>query len=362
MEFTTSIIIPTYNERENIASLVSRIDGAMRGYKYQIVIVDDDSKDGTADVAKSLAPMYPVKVLVRQNKKGLATAILDGIQYTDGQVIGVMDADLQHPPEALPDLIKGITSGNDMVIASRYVPGGGCENWSLSRRIISKGAIALSHIFLPGTRKVSDPVSGFFMFRRELIRNAKLDPTGYKIMLEILVMAQPKSVAEVPFTFVTRKMGKSKLSFKQERDYLTHLLSLMRRTGELARFIKFCLVGASGVLVNVGIYWLLTRVFGLFAGYLYLLSSAISFEASVVSNFTLNDFFTFRDMRAMGAKHLGTRLLKFNLVSLLGLAVQQSTLWLFKEVLGLHDILALIIGIALATVWNYLVNTWWTWK
>ncbi len=358
MELTTSIIIPTYNERDNIVPLVSRIDAALKGYKYQVVIADDDSPDGTADVARGLAPRYPVKILVRKGKKGLATAILDGIERADGEVIAVMDADLQHPPEVLPDLIKTITDGHDMVIASRYVPGGGCENWSLSRRIISKGAIALCHMFLPMTRKVSDPVSGFFMFQRELIRNAKLDPTGYKIMLEILVMARPASVAEVPFTFVTRKMGKSKLSFKQERDYLKHLLSLMRRTGEDKRFVNFLLVGGSGVVVNEGLLWALKE----FAALSLNASSIIAIGASIVSNFILNDIFTFRDRRTSGSRQFISRALRFILVSLVGVLINNRTLVFLTDVIGIHYLISNLFGIALATVWNYLVNLRWTWK
>ncbi len=358
MELTTSIIIPTYNERDNIVPLVSRIDAALKGYKYQTVIVDDDSPDGTAEVAGSLAPKYPVKVLVRKGKKGLATAILDGVKSADGDVIGVMDADLQHPPEVLPDLIKKIADGRDMVIASRYVPGGGCENWSLSRRIISKGAIALCHLFLPMTRRVSDPVSGFFMFRKELIRDAKLDPTGYKIMLEILVMAKPESIAEVPYTFVTRKAGKSKLSFKQERDYLKHLFSLMRRTGELGRFLKFCLVGASGVVVNEGFLWALKE----FAALSLNTASIIAIGASVVSNFILNDIFTFRDRRTSGSRQFISRALRFILVSLVGVIINNRTLVFLTDTIGIHYLISNLFGIALATLWNYLVNLRWTWK
>ncbi len=236
----TSLIIPTFNERDNVTPLVERIAKALSGYKYQIVFVDDNSQDGTAGVVKSLASDYPIKVLVRQNKRGLATAIIDGINLADGDIIGVMDADLQHPPEVLPDLIQEIEKGKDLVIASRYAPGGGCENWKLSRRIISKGAIALAYILLPPTRKIKDPVSGFFLFRRELIENLKLDPTGCKILLEILIMAEPENVSEVPYVFVARKVGRSKLSLRQERDYLKHLLSLIKRKGYILDRTDFC--------------------------------------------------------------------------------------------------------------------------
>ncbi len=358
MAAMTSIIIPTFNERDNIIPLVQCIAKAISGYKYQIVFVDDNSQDGTAAAAKSLASDYPIKVLVRQNKRGLATAILDGIDLADGEIIGVMDADLQHPPEVLASLIKEIEKGKDLVIASRYVPGGGCENWKLSRRIISKGAIALAHIFLPPTRKIKDPVSGFFIFRRGLIENLKLDPTGYKILLEILMMAEPEKVAEVPFGFIVRKVGRSKLSLSQEPDYLRHLLSLMKRSGELVRFIKFILVGGSGIIVNEGFLFL-------FKGLVHLplpLASALSIELSIVSNFVLNDLFTFRDRRKPGIKSLMSRALRFNLVCLTGAGINWGTLLLLTSVLHIHYLIANLVGILLATLWNYLVNSWWTWQ
>ncbi|MFH0847809.1 MAG: glycosyltransferase family 2 protein [Chloroflexota bacterium] len=354
---TTSIIIPTLNERDNIIPLVERIAKALHGYRYQLVFVDDSSRDGTAGVAKSLASDYPIKVLVRPNKKGLATAILDGIALADGEVIGVMDADLQHPPEVLPSLIKEYETGKDLVIASRYVPGGGCENWKLSRRIISKGAIALAHILLPPTRKIKDPVSGFFLFRRSLVKDLKFDPTGYKILLEMLMVAKPGNIAEVPFTFIVRRVGSSKMTLRQERDYLRHLLSLMRRSGELTRFIKFIMVGGSGVVVNEGFLFLFRE----FAHLSLPLASALSIELSILSNYNLNDLITFRDRRKPGLGSFLSRALRFNLVSLAGAGINWVTLLFLTNVLGVHYLVANLIGILLATLWNYIVNSWWTW-
>ncbi len=150
-------------------------------------------------------------------------------------------------------LLQAIRDGADMAIGSRYVKGGGCEGWGLLRRIMSRGAGFLAHLFLPSTRGIADPMSGFFMFRPAIIEGAELQPTGYKILLEILVAGNPQHVAEVPFVFVTRTVGESKLKLSQQIDYLKHIASLMRRKGELSRFLRFCLVGASGVLVNMGL-------------------------------------------------------------------------------------------------------------
>ena len=358
MNKAISIIIPTYNEKDNIIPLVERIGHALSNYDYEVVFVDDSSRDGTAELAIALSPKYPVKVMVRQNKRGLASAVVDGLSQATGQIVGVMDADLQHPPEVIPDLLREIKGGADIAIASRYVKGGGCQGWGLTRRIISKAAIVLAHLLLPSTRRVRDPMSGFFIFNRQVVAHADLRPTGFKILLEILMEGEFQDIAEVPYTFSVRSGGESKLNARQQIDYLKHIYSLMKRKGELTRFLKFCAVGLSGVLVNMGLLWLLTEVAGLF----YLLSAAISIETSIISNFILNDCFTFRDRRSPQVKSFLSRLLKFNLVSLAGLGLNMGMLCLLTEVFGIYYLLSNLCGIAVATLWNYLVNTWWTWK
>lgn len=353
-----SVIVPTYNERDNVDELVERINKSLAGRKYEILFVDDNSRDGTADAATALSTKYPIRVIVRTNERGLASAVVHGFKNTSNDVIGVIDADLQHPPEVVADLLKAIDEGADVAIASRYVKGGSCEGWGLMRRIISKGAIFLSHLFLPRTRGITDPMAGFFMFRRSVITGADLKPTGYKILLELLIAGKFNKVAEVPYAFKVRTKGESKLSSKTQIDYLKHLFSLMQRSGELLRFIKFAVVGGTGVLVNLGTYWLLTR----FATINEFGALAISFEASVVSNFLLNNFFTFSDRRVNKAFPFAVQFVKFNVISLGGLGIQEGCLWLFHTAAGLNDILAVGIGIVLATLWNYLLNSWWTWK
>ncbi|MEE9583235.1 MAG: glycosyltransferase [Dehalococcoidales bacterium] len=358
MNETISLIIPTYNERDNITPLLKRLERALAGYNYEVVFIDDNSADGTAEVATSLADKYPVRVIVRKDKRGLASAVVDGLSHVSGKIIAVMDADLQHPPEVLPDLLKEIEKGADIVIASRYVKGGSCLGWSLSRKLNSRGAIFLAHLLLPATRRVSDPMSGFFMFSKEAVAEAKLKPLGYKILLEILIAGKFKRVAEVPYTFGIRGRGESKLSAGQQMAYLRHLFSLMKRSGELARFLKFSLVGISGVGVNMGLLWLLTELGGLF----YLASAAIGIETSIITNFILNNYFTFADRSQPGVKSFLNRLLKFNMVSLAGLAINLAILWFLTEVPGVFYLLSNLVGIAAATLWNYLANNWWTWK
>jgi dolichol-phosphate mannosyltransferase len=358
MKDTISLIIPTFNEKENITPLVERVHKALSGRDYEIILVDDNSSDGTIEVAEALSSSYPVKVIVRRNERGLASAVVHGLKQASGSIIGVMDADLQHPPEKLPDLLQAIEGGADMAIGSRYIPGGGCPNWDLMRKIVSKAALMVSHILLPSTRAVKDPLAGFFMFRRENIDIAKLKPIGYKISLEIMLTGSFKNIVEVPYIFEERSAGQSKLNMMQQWEYLKHLFSLMARTGELAMFIKFVAVGLSGVLVNEGVYWLLTR-FGGLANYDYW-AVVIGIETSIITNFVLNDTFTFAGRRA-GKSFLG-RLLKFNLICVVGAGIQWGLFMLFTRVFGVYDLLSNFIGIVVAFLWNYLVNRNWTWK
>jgi dolichol-phosphate mannosyltransferase len=320
--------------------------------------VDDDSRDGSAETAASLGAQYPVQFLVRKGERGLATAALEGIRRARGELVVVMDADLQHPPELVPALISALERGADMAVASRCVPGGGSDGWSLSRRIVSRGAMAIAHIALPSTRRVRDITSGFFAIRQEAARGITMDPLGYKIMLEILVRGKVRTVAEVPFRFKEREAGESKLRLRQQWEYLRHLARLMGPEGSWLRFAKFGLVGASGILVNEGLLWLLAGAAGLPLG----VGSALAVEASIISNFALNDIFTFRDRRATGRPAYWLRLAKFNLVSLAGLLINTGLLLLFTQLWGLDYRVSNLIGIAAAFLWNFFANTRWTWR
>jgi len=353
-----SILVPTYREKDNLEALVSGIHKALYDYNYEIVIVDDNSGDGTCELIHALSKTYPIRIVVRKDKRGLASAVADGFSFTSSGLIVVMDGDMQHPPEVIPSLMKELENGSDIVVASRYVEGGGCENWSTLRNINSKGAILLSHVLLPKSRKVLDPMSGFFALRRSVIEKAQLAPIGYKILLEVLIMGDWERASEVPFLFKCRTRGKSKLNIGQQIEYLKHLYRLMKRSGELSRFLKYCIVGGSGVIVDEGIFWLLTG----FAGTAALAAGAISAEAAIISNYTFNNFYTFRDRRSPGINSFFQRLLKFNAVSLGGIALKLLVFWLLTVIFGEYDLLFNLCGIAAATIWNYSVNTRWTWK
>jgi dolichol-phosphate mannosyltransferase len=354
-----SIIVPSYNERDNVRPLLTRIAAALAGYDYEVIIVDDNSKDGTIDIVNSLTGEFPVRLLVRTQQRGLSTAVIHGLRHASGSIIGVMDADLQHPPEKLPDLVKAIESGADMAFGSRYVPGGGVPQWSALRRVISRGASLIAHLLLPAARRVKDPMSGFFMFRRDRVDPDALKPIGYKIALEILLLGRFENVVEVPFIFEDRSAGASKLKASTQIEYLRHILSLMVRTGEMGFFVKFIGVGLIGTGVNLGVYTLLSRLTGL-SGSLDWVAVLIGIEVSIITNFILNDTVTFRTRRA-GKSFIG-RLLRFNFISLAGAGIQTGIFLLFTRAFGVFDILADFIGIVIAFLWNYFINRNWTWK
>ncbi len=220
-----SIIIPTYNERENIRKLIPEIFRVLENkrLKGEIVIVDDNSPDGTGEFAEKLKGEYNVKVIHRKAKLGLSSAVMEGFRKAEGGITGVMDADFSHPPSAIPDLVKPILSKEaDLTIGSRYVEGGKIKGWPLKRKIISRGASLLAK---PLT-DVKDPMSGFFFFSSDVIKDTVLKPDGYKIGLEIFVKGNHSKIREIPYTFVDRERGKSKLGLKEDMEYLVHLVKL----------------------------------------------------------------------------------------------------------------------------------------
>jgi len=356
MKPDVSVIVPTYNERGNILTLLEKLNSVLSNRSYEVNIIDDDSRDGTAEIARAASDKYPVNVVVRKDKRGLASAVVDGMRLSNGNILVVMDADLQHPPEVVPGLLRALESGSDIAIASRYVKGGACQDWGLTRKVISRGATFLARILIPSVRRVNDPMSGFFALKRDVVADAVLSPIGYKILLETLARGRFQKVSEVPFVFRTRNKGESKLNSRQQIEYLKHLYSLTRRTGELKRFITFCLVGLTGVGVNEGLLWILNQ----FAGLPLLPASVVSVEAAIISNFTLNDLFTFKDRRT-ASNPWWLRLAKFNLVSLVGLGINTGALLFFSNTVGIHYLVANLIGIAIAMLFNYMLNSWWTW-
>ncbi len=223
-----SIVIPTYNEKDNIETLLKKIsDTFFHDIKtaYELIFVDDNSPDGTGELLEQLKKDHPIKIIHRKGKLGLSSAVIEGFRLAEGDIIGVMDADLSHPPESIPDIIKPIIDERaDFTIGSRYIKGGGVEVWPIHRRLIS----FIATLMAKPLTKVKDPMSGFFFFKKDLIEHLKLDSKGYKICLELLVKTKFTRVKEVPYTFRNREVGKSKLGFKEYISYIKDLLKLIK--------------------------------------------------------------------------------------------------------------------------------------
>jgi len=217
-----SIIIPTYNEKKNLEELAKRIFNALKPHyiQYELIIVDDNSPDGTAEYAESLKSKYDIRVIRRPHKISLASAAINGFKAATGDIYCVMDADLSHPPDALYDMYKKIENeGYDLVVGSRLVKGGGAKRWPWYRRIVSIVAQSLAR---PLTT-VRDNTSGFFMLKKRVVDNAELNPIGFKILLEILAKGNYEKVMEYPIVFADREGGKSKLRTRQIFEYLKQL-------------------------------------------------------------------------------------------------------------------------------------------
>lgn len=222
-----SIVVPTYNEKENIGVLVEKIFSYTRpaNIETEVVVVDDNSPDGTADYVESLKDRYNVRVVRREGKLGLSSAVIKGWENCSGEILGVIDADLSHNPAILPDMVYSITHGGaEIAMGSRYIKGGGVENWPWFRRITSLAAVVMGWLICP----VNDVTSGYMLMKREVFQEVapRLDPIGFKINLEVLVKGDYKTVTEVPFIFTDRQAGKSKFNGKEIFNYLIHLAKL----------------------------------------------------------------------------------------------------------------------------------------
>ncbi len=373
-----SLVIPTYKERDNIEKIVKILSQVLDEFMpkdYELIVVDDDSPDRTWEVAQSLMDEYPqLRVMRRQQEKGLSSAVIRGWQAARGNVLGVIDGDLQHPPEVLTQLLRGIQQGADLAVASRNVEGGGVSSWSVVRRFLSRGAQVLGLIILPGVvGRISDPMSGYFMVRRSALSGVTLNPVGYKILLEVVGRGRMRSIAEVGYVFCERKQGESKVTWKQYVDYIHHLLRLRLATGRvrqfsqkigfpIGRFLRFGLVGLSGVFVDMAVLYLLSDPTTLALPLTR--SKIIAGEIAIFNNFLLNDAWTFADvsMEQQGWSQRLKRFFKFNIICLAGLMLNVLVLNLVFNFLIPNRYIANLIAIAIATIWNFWVNLKLSWR
>jgi dolichol-phosphate mannosyltransferase len=345
-----SIILPTYNEAENLEPIVTKIWKVLNDedIKFEIIVVDDNSPDSTANIALELATKYPVRVHVRKNERGLATAVVKGFSLAQGDICVLMDADLSHPVERIPDMIQPILEDRcNITVGSRYGTEGGCADWPLIRRIISKGAGLLAK----GLTKLSDPTSGFMALRKEILKGIKLNPVGWKIVLEVIVKTNSEFI-EVPIVFSERAKGKSKLDIKAQIDYLRHLYTLYcyKYTGIL-QFIKFSLVGFSGLLIDTAVLVSLVELVSIDPRF----AAIFAFITAVSWNYVLNRFWTFEHGKTT---KFSSSYISFVTVCSLGLGVRIGVMHLLIEYAkmgsGYWYIVASVLGIGVATVFNFL--------
>ena len=365
--YDLTVIIPTFREGENIGEMIRTVAGVLAGAEIrgEILVVDDSSPDGTIPAVRALEPELPnLRLVVRTTDPGLSQSVVDGFGLARAPVIMVIDADFSHPVELIPRFLAEIRGGADVVIGSRYMKGGGIEAWPLKRRLISSGATLLGRVLFP---EITDPVSGFFAVKTEVVAGAPLRPRGYKILMEVLGKGRWTTAKEIPFVFRDRKKGSSKLKPGTIFDYVRQVLDIARHAvscregpvwGECRKIFSFGIVGLSGIVVNMGLLWLLTT----FAGVPDLLSLVIAIEISIVNNFAWNERWTFGGGEAHRFGWAGHRFAAFQLVSVGGALINWVLYLLLTRLGGVQFLVADLVAILVAFTWNYLVNRNVTWR
>lgn len=376
------MIVPTYNEADNIVEVIDRLRRALRDLSHEIIVVDDDSPDGTWQAARRHGTGDPaVRVIRRIGERGLASAVLDGMAAAEGGALAVMDGDLQHDESVLPEMVRSVLDGRaDVCVGSRTGESGSFGDRARLRHWLTAAGTALVRRLLPRLRRTSDPLSGYFVVSRGLYERAapriSRGLREYKILWAFLASRKALSVTEVGYGFRPRAGGETKLSTAVLLDDLINALVLRLGRAVSPLFVKYCLVGASGVAVSLAVYGL-GEVAGLPTVSLGItpdlnpiyISALLGIQASIVTNFLANNFFTFYDRRYRRWGLLGGLLL-FQAVSIVGVFVQLAVFQLlhrngFPTASANADMAAAVnngIGLAVATVTNFFLNVSVTWN
>src|SRR5579884_1396435 len=338
-----SVILPTYNERRNIRCLVERVERALHEIPHELIFVDD-STDGTDIEIAAQAQQCPhIALIHRAKRSGLATAVIEGFRLARGDAICVLLEALEQAEV-------------DLVAASRSVAGGSYGPLPAGRRWSSRAATMIARFLLTRARLVSDPMSGFFVVRSAAIRGVTLEPLGYKILLEILVRGRVRRAAEIPYQFQARRAGVTKLTVRQQWEYLLHLLRLVTVHPDDLRFLRFCCVGASGTLVNMALLWALAT-----RGLYYVTAGVTAAAVATTWNFLLNDATTWRDRQCCASLTKPARYIRYVAVAGTSSAIQVALLFTLTTA-GVPYLLSNLIGIGTAAIWNFEVNNIWTWR
>lgn len=358
-----SVVLPTYNEAGSVGTVLGRLDRTFTeaGVAWEAVVVDDDSPDGTAQVAREAGERLTgeVRVVVRTDERGLGSAVVRGMREACAPYVCVMDADGQHPTDAVVRMLATAESDDaDLVIGSRHTEGGSSGDFAWHRRLVSWGAGLAAKIALPAVRqnRLTDPMSGLFLLRRSCIEGVDLKPKGYKILLDVLVRARPAQgrrleIREVGYTFGSREAGDSKLGAGVAVAFLWHLLMVALVDRENRRTAKFLAVGASGIPVNLAVVWVGGHYFGATMGLAFLAAAVVGRLAAIGSNFLLNDLITFKDRRGETGHRFFVRYAQVHVVSAVSFAVYAAVAFGLER-LGVHYLLATFIAILVSFIIN----------
>jgi dolichol-phosphate mannosyltransferase len=353
-----SIIVPTYNENDNVELLVNKLRKALNGVDWEVIFVDDDSSDGTANLIKSIAKENKkVRILHRIGRRGLSSACVEGMLSSSASYLAVIDGDLQHDETILPEMLHYLKNEDlDIVVGSRYVNGGGIGNWECSRLKKSQLATKLSKVIVPSELK--DPMSGFFMIKRDSfeksVRNLSL--IGFKILVDLFASSpKPFKFREVPYHFRSRQNGKSKLDATVMWDYLLLLIDKLIGKWIPVHFISFTIIGGGGIILHLSIF----TVFFHLLHNSFIMSQSIATMIAMVSNYALNNILTYRDQKLTGfAWMIG--LVSFSIVCSVGAFANVGVAsYMFKEDAGWA--LSALVGIVVGAVWNYAMTRVFTW-
>ena len=354
-----SVVVPTFNERANIPILVERLAEALAGCDWEVLFVDDNSPDGTAALARALgAGDGRVRCMRRIGRRGLAGACLEGMLASQARYVAVMDADLQHDEKLLLAMLERLRGGDcDLVVASRYLSGGSASGLSKQRARASRFANFLVHRLLG--IDLTDPMSGHFMMRRDAFEPLapSISSQGFKILLDILA-TKPGSlrVVELPSSFHERRHGESKLDSKVALDFAALLTAKLTNDAVSARFLLFCLVGLSGLVVHLIVLALATQ----FAAIAFGAAQTLATVAAITWNFILNNMFTYRDQRLTGWRFV-TGLVRFMVICAIGaLSNVGIATWIYDY--GSRWWLAGLGGALIGTVWNFVVSAAFVWR
>ncbi len=358
-----SLILPTYNEHENLPELLEKLKQVLGSLPHEIIVVDDDSPDGTWKIAQEIARKQEnLRVIRRVGRRGLSSAVIEGFLAAKGDVLAVADADGQHDLGLLPKLHDAIKSGAGLAVGSRYTEGGSVGQWDERRHMMSRIATGLA-IRLCRV-KVTDPMSGFFAIDRAMFEEILplLNPMGFKILLDLLVHAPADLKAqEIPFTFGIRTHGESKLSRRVQIEFLEYLYDAAFGRIIPLTLVEYAVVGTLGVIVNLAAYFLTQRLLGESSLQPLLpIPLLIGIEAAIVFNFLLNNAWTFGYAKLRGLRAV-TGFVKYNVICAFG-ALANFAVTTFLFVNGTSAIMSLTIGAFLGMIWNYTIGRLFTWN